>query len=142
MRLKPDGIYVKDKIQVANWFLGEKDDVRSSYFLENAATEFDIQGLELDYAIVAWDADFRYDGGQWHYHRFVGNHWNNVSKQDKKQYLKNTYRVLLTRARRGMIIFVPLGSKNDATRNPIFYDQTYAFLKSIGIPELPHQASQ
>lgn len=142
MRLKPDGIYVKDKIQVANWFLGEKDDVRSSYFLENAATEFDIQGLELDYAIVAWDADFRYDGGQWHYHRFVGNHWNNVSKQDKKQYLKNTYRVLLTRARRGMIIFVPLGSKNDATRNPIFYDQTYVFLKSIGIPELPHQASQ
>lgn len=142
MRLKPDGIYVKDKIQVANWFLGEKDDVRSSYFLENAATEFDIQGLELDYAIVAWDADFRYDGEQWRYHCFAGNHWNNVSKRDKRQYLKNTYRVLLTRARRGMIIFVPLGSKNDTTRNPIFYDQTYAFLKSIGIPELPHQTSQ
>lgn len=137
IRLKPEGIYVKDNIQIPNWFLGDKGDVRSSYALENAATEFDIQGLELDYAIVAWDADFRYSDGQWSYHNFSGNKWNNIGKTDKKQYLKNTYRVLLTRARHGMIIFVPTGSQLDKTRDPSFYDQTYALLKSIGIPELP-----
>lgn len=78
LRLKPEGIFVKNEISIANWFLNGKDDVRSSYFLEDVVSEFDIQGLELDYSIVAWDADSCFDGEQWTYNRFVGNRWLNV----------------------------------------------------------------
>ena len=107
LRLKPEGIFVKNEINVANWFLNGKDDVRSSYYLEDVVSEFDIQGLELDYSIVAWDADFRFDGAEWTYYNFIGNRWQNVAAEERKLYLKNAYRVLLTRARQGMIIFIP-----------------------------------
>ena len=101
LRLKPEGIFVKNEINVANWLLNGKDDVRSSYYLEDVVSEFDIQGLELDYSIVAWDADFRFDGTEWTYYNFVGNRWQNVAAEERKLYLKNAYRVLLTRARQG-----------------------------------------
>ncbi|MBQ6851166.1 MAG: DUF2075 domain-containing protein [Oscillospiraceae bacterium] len=136
LRLKPEGIFVKNEISVANWFLNGKDDVRSSYALEDVVTEFDIQGLELDYSIVAWDADFRFVNGEWTYNSFVGNRWNNIGSDERKLYLKNTYRVLLTRARQGMAIFVPKGSRMDATRNPEWYDGIYDYLKEIGVEEI------
>ena len=136
LRLKPEGIFVKNEISVANWFLNGKDDVRSSYYLEDVVSEFDIQGLELDYSIVAWDADFRFDGEQWTYNNFVGNRWMNVASEDRKLYLKNAYRVLLTRARQGMVIFIPEGSNMDETRKREWYDMTYEYLHTVEIPEL------
>lgn len=136
LRLKPEGIFVKNEISVANWFLNDKSDVRSSYALEDVVTEFDIQGLELDYSIVAWDADYRYVNGEWTYNHFTGNRWNNVGSEERRLYLKNTYRVLLTRARQGMAIFVPLGSNEDQTRECAWYDGIYAYLKEIGIAEI------
>lgn len=128
--------FVKNEINVANWFLNGKDDVRASYALEDVVTEFDIQGLELDYSIVAWDADFRYAGGEWIYNNFVGNRWNNINSNEKKLYLKNAYRVLLTRARQGMAIYVTAGSNEDATRNPEWYNGIYEYLKEVGVEEI------
>lgn len=136
LRLKPEGIFVKNDISVANWFLNGKDDVRSSYMLEDVVTEFDIQGLELDYTLVAWDADFRFTNGEWTYNNFSGNKWQTMHNADKILYLKNAYRVLLTRARQGMIIFVPKGSDTDHTRAREYYDGTYNYLKGIGLQEL------
>ncbi len=136
IRLKPEGIFVKNEISVENWFLNGKDDVRSSYYLEDVVTEFDVQGLELDYSLVAWDADFRFDGADWTYNSFVGNRWNSVGSEERRLYLKNTYRVLLTRARQGMAIFVPHGNDLDVTRKKEFYDQTYDYLKSLGVREI------
>lgn len=131
LRLKPKGIFIKNEINVANWFLNDKSDVRSSYYLEDVVSEFDIQGLELDYTIVAWDGDFRFDGENWTYNSFVGNKWQNVNSEDKKLYLKNAYRVLLTRARQGMVIYIPEGDASDDTRRPEYYDKTYDYLYSI-----------
>ena len=136
IRLKPEGIFVKNDVAVENWFLNGKDDVRSSYMLEDVVTEFDIQGLELDYSVVAWDADYRFVNDEWTYNNFVGNRWNAVSSDEKKLYLKNTYRVLLTRARQGMVIFIPCGNEEDVTRSPEFYDGIYSYLKNIGIEEI------
>lgn len=136
LRLKPEGVFVKNDVDVANWFLNGKDDVRSSYALEDVVTEFDIQGLELDYSIIAWDADYRYSNGEWTYHSFKGTRWNNIVSEEKRLYLKNAYRVLLTRARQGMAIFVPYGSDDDITRKPEYYDNIYYYLKEIGIEEL------
>lgn len=130
LRLKPEGIYVKNDIDVENWFLNDKDDVRSSYYLEDVVTEFQIQGLELDYTIVAWDADFRYING-WTYNKFSGTKWQNINSDDNKNYLKNAYRVLLTRARQGMAIFIPNGDDSDETRLCKFYNGTYNYLKNI-----------
>lgn len=131
LRLKPKGIFVKNEINVANWFLNDKTDVRSSFYLEDVVSEFDIQGLELDYTILAWDGDLRFDGTKWTYNNFVGNKWQNVNINDKKLYLKNAYRVLLTRARQGMAIYIPEGDEADLTRKPEYYDETYKYLKSI-----------
>ena len=131
LRLKPEGIFVKNDISVPNWFLNGKDDVRSCYALEDVVTEFDIQGLEIDYSLLAWDADLRFDNGEWTYNDFVGNRWNRVNSEDNKLYLKNAYRVLMTRARQGMAIFVPEGSDEDITRQRSFYDQTYEYLRDI-----------
>lgn len=136
LRLKPEGIFVKNKISVTNWFLNDTDDVRSSYALEDVVTEFDIQGLELDYCIVAWDADYRYVNGVWTYHRFVGSRWNAIHSTQKQLYLKNAYRVLLTRARQGMAIYIPNGSDEDHTRRPEWYDGTYRYLREVGIEVL------
>lgn len=136
MRLRPEGIHVKSKIDPANWFLNGKEDIRSSYYLEEVATEFDIQGLELDWAGVCWDADFRREGNQWGYYDFKGSKWQNVNDRYRRVYLANAYRVLLTRARQGMVIFVPAGDDQDHTRPPRFYDETWEFLKDCNIDEI------
>lgn len=135
-RLKALGVHVKNEIDVANWFLNPKYDVRSSYFLEDVATEFDVQGLELDWVCLAWGENFYYQDNQWHYQSFKGCKWQNVNKEEDKQFTKNAYRVLLTRARQGMVIWIPEGSESDNTRQKEFYDGTYQYLKSIGINEL------
>ncbi len=133
LRLKPEGIFVKNEVSVTNWFLNGKDNVRSSYYLEDVVSEFDVQGLELDYSLVAWDADFRFDGEKWTYNNFSGCRWMNVAAEDRKLYLKNAYRVLLTRARQGMVIFIPAGSDADDTRKCEYYDRTYAYLTDLGL---------
>ncbi len=131
-RLKPHAINVKAPMNPINWFLDGKDDVRSSYYLEDAATEFAVQGLELDWACVTWDADFRRTKNGWDYKSFRGSRWNKISKPERQIYLKNAYRVLLTRARQGMVIVVPKGDLEDHTRNPEFYDPTFEYLSEIG----------
>lgn len=136
IRLKPFAINVKNSIDPKNWFLNDENDIRSSYFLEDVATEFDVQGLELDWTCVAWDADLRHNGSQWLLKSFRGTSWQTVKDSDAKRYLKNAYRVLLTRARQGMVIFVPRGSDEDETRKSHFYDETYKYLCSLGIVEL------
>lgn len=135
-RLKPLAIDVRVETDPVHWFLGEKDDVRSSYYLEDVATEFQVQGLELDWACVTWDGDFRYSENEWKTFSFVGNKWQNIKKEERKLYLKNAYRVLLTRARQGMVIVVPEGNREDHTRLPTFYDETYSYFKKIGIKEI------
>ena len=135
-RLRADGVIVPKDIEVEKWFLNDKDDVNSSYFMEVAVSEFKIQGLEIDYAVVAWEGDFRFVNGEFTYNGFSGSSWSKVNKKIDQDYLKNSYRVLLTRSRQGFIIYVPKGSDEDATRNPAFYDETYAYLKSIGVVEI------
>ena len=131
-RLKPYAIDVKSPMDPIHWFLDGKEDVRSSYFLEDVATEFQVQGLELDWACVTWDADFRYTKNGWEHWSFVGDHWNHIKKQERQTFLKNAYRVLLTRARQGMVIVVPPGSSEDLTRKSGFYNPTYEYLHAIG----------
>lgn len=135
-RLRSEGIIVPKDMEVDKWFLNGKDDVNASFFLEIAASEFKIQGLEIDYALVAWEADYRFDGEKFLYYDFKGSKWNHVNDESRRAYLKNSYRVLLTRARQGYIIYVPVGNAEDHTRNPKFYDGTYQYLKSIGIKEV------
>lgn len=135
-RLRSCGIWVQSKIDAKHWFLDDKYDVRSSYALEEVATEFDIQGLEVDWSIVAWDADLRFVEDHFEYFKFIGAGWQRVNKVENQQYLKNTYRVLLTRARQGVIIFVPEGDEHDETRHNAFYDETYNYLKKLGLNEL------
>jgi DUF2075 family protein len=132
-RLKPLAMDVRVETDPVHWFLGEKDDVRSSYYLEDVATEFQVQGLELDWACVTWDGDFRYSDEGWKTYSFVGNKWQNINKDERKLYLKNAYRVLLTRARQGMVIVVPEGNAEDYTRKAEYYDSTFEYLKEIGI---------
>ena len=135
-RLKPLGINVRDKPDPKSWFLKECDDIRSSSFLEDIATEFDIQGLELDWVGVCWGADLRCSGDDWSMFNFSGSKWQNVHQEFSRQYLINAYRVLLTRARQGVIIFVPEGDEIDQTRLPEYYNGTYEYLCSMGIPEV------
>ena len=127
---------MKSNIDPKYWFLNSKEDVRSSFYLEEAATEFDIQGLELDWSCIAWDGDLRFNEDDWEYHCFRGTRWQMIKKEDRKKYMKNAYRVLLTRARQGMVIFVPEGSTEDHTRLREYYDHTYDYLRSIGIPDV------
>ena len=135
-RLRPLGIDVKNEISAPSWFLNNSQDIRSSYFLEEVATEFDIQGLEIDWACVAWGGNFYMNNTDWKYQNFKGTKWQNINKEIDKEYLKNTYRVLLTRARQGMVIFIPESSDIDHTRPKEFYDRTYEYLKEIGIKEI------
>lgn len=135
-RLKPHAIDVRVNTDPVHWFLDGKEDTRSSYYLEDAATEFQVQGLEVDWACVTWDADLRFSGSNWRYHHFRGSKWQNVKNADAQSYLKNAYRVLLTRARQGMVIFVPYGEAGDPTRPASFYDPTFDYLVSLGLPVL------
>jgi len=131
-RLKPHAIDVKSPVDPIHWFLDGKEDVRSSYYLEDVVTEFQVQGLELDWACVTWDADFRYSKNGWEHFSFVGSHWNHIRKLERQVYLRNAYRVLLTRARQGMVIVVPAGSIEDMTRKHEFYNPTFEYLEEIG----------
>ena len=131
-RLKPFAIDVRSPMDPINWFLDSKQDVRSSYYLEDVATEFHVQGLELDWACVTWDADFRHSQNGWDHWSFKGSRWERINKHERQIYQKNAYRVLLTRARQGMVIVVPQGDSADYTRNPAFYDSTYKYLCDIG----------
>ena len=151
-RFKPLAIHIlpSGDENAVHWFLDDKSDVRSSNYLEDAATEIQVQGLELDYTCLLWDADMRYENGEWRFYRFNGQtKWveqtgGTESKQELMKYMLNAYRVLLTRARAGMVICVPEGNLNknvsgfweDSTRLPEYYDGTYQYLKSLGIEEI------
>jgi hypothetical protein len=132
-RLKPHAIDVRINVEPIHYFLNDRNDTRSSWYLEDAATEFQIQGLELDWICMTWDADLRLENGSWRYHSFRGDAWQNILKAERRRYLLNAYRVLLTRARQGMVIFVPPGDPNDPTRQPRFYDETYEYLVNLGL---------
>lgn len=137
-RLRPYGLDVKSELDEANWFLNPKSDVRSSYYLEVPATEFGVQGLELDWTGVCWDGDLRRteNNKDWDFKSFKGTTWRKVNNLDTKQYVLNKYRVLMTRAREGMIIWIPEGDNNDYTRTSIIYDPIYDYLKSCGISDI------
>jgi hypothetical protein len=136
LRLKPHAIDIRVNVDPVHWFLAEATDTRASSYLEDAASEFQVQGLELDWTCVTWDADLRWTDEGWSHHRFRGKRWEVVRKADRQRFLENAYRVLLTRARQGMVLFVPKGSRRDRTRPPGFYDGTYEYLRSLGAPEL------
>lgn len=135
-RLRPLGIDVKNEITAEDWFLNDASDVRSSHYLELVATEFDIQGLEIDYVCLAWDINFNFNNGEWNYQSFEGTKWKAINSEIDKSYLRNAYRVLMTRARQGLIIFIPYGDNLDPTRPKELYDNTYNFLSSCGIQTL------
>lgn len=135
-RLKPYGIFIKAKIEPAKWFLAAPNDVRSSDMLEDAATEFDVQGLELDWACLCWDANYRRGPDGWEAHRFKGSRWERVNDPARQNYLANSYRVLLTRARQGLVVFVPLGTDDDPTRPQAYYDGIFSFLGECGFQPL------
>lgn len=139
-RLKPEGIYVPKDIDVKNWFLAPSDDLRSSNKMEIVASEFKVQGLEIDWGVVCWDADLRRNKNntEWDYYSFRGTKWQHRNKDEDKRYLVNSYRVLLTRSRQGMVIFVPNGCdiEEDDTRNHDYYDKIYNYLLSCGIKEI------
>jgi len=132
-RLKALGVDVRIEIDPIHWFLNEAADTRSSYYLEDPATEFQIQGLELDWICMTWDADLRYEQGAWSYNEFRVDGWRRVKQERRQRYLLNAYRVLLTRARQGMAIFVPKGSSTDPTRRPQYYDGTFEYLSGLGL---------
>jgi len=132
-RLKPYGIHVKSSIEPKTWFLNSKSDVRSAGFLEDVATEFDIQGLELDWTCIAWDANLRKMDNEWEFKSFRGTEWQNINDVIRRRYLLNAYRVLLTRARQGMIIFIPEGDESDRTRKPEFYNPVYEYFRQCGV---------
>jgi len=135
-RLRPLGVSVRQDIDAPIWFLNGKEDVRSSSFLEEVATEFSIQGLEVDWTCVCWDGDMFLQDDAWKLRRFRGTRWEQVGDVFARKYLLNAYRVILTRARQGMVIFVPPGDYDDHTRQPEFYDGTYQYFLDLGIKTL------
>lgn len=141
-RLKAISINVRYQPDFVHWFLEDENDIRSSNALEDTLTEFKVQGLEIDWACVAWDADLRLNDKhtQWkHCQLRSGTKWQNINKGINQQYQLNAYRVLLTRARQGMVIVVPNGDHEvppDETRKPEWYDGIYNYLKEIGIKEI------
>lgn len=135
-RLKPHSIDVRYEVNPIHWFLNGREDTRSSFYMEDAATQFQVQGLELDWVCMTWDADLRYGGQGWEYKSFRGKKWENINADTRRQYLLNAYRVLLTRARQGMVIFVPPGDATDPTRQPEYYDATFEYLAGIGVSVL------
>lgn len=136
MRLKPHAIDIRVAIDPVHYFLKDRNDTRSSDFLEDCATEFQVQGLELDWACVNWDGDLRYTDRGWSFHDFRGSRWESIHQAERQAYLRNAYRVLLTRARQGMVLFIPPGDADDPTRPSGFYDPTFNYLRRLGIPIL------
>ncbi len=135
-RLRPLAIDVRCKPDTVHWFLDDITDIRSSLFLEDAASEFDVQGLELDWTCLVWDGDLRRSNHVWQNYEFKGNKWLTIRAEERKAYQINAYRVLLTRARQGMVICVPEGNPKDSTRLPVFYDGVYQYMKQIGLEEI------
>lgn len=146
-RFKPLAVHVlpQSEDNAVHWFLEDKTDVRSSNYLEEAATEIQVQGLEVDFACVLWDADMRYDNNKWTFWKFNGRtQWTPEKNIETQKYMLNAYRVLLTRARQGMVICVPEGNgrktpegfPEDSTRLPVYYDYTYRYFKALGMKEL------
>ncbi len=135
-RLRPYAVHAKAPVNPVHWWLASKSDVRSSYYLEDVGTEFMVQGLELDWAGIVWDGDFRYSPKGWGHWNFKGKKWQRVKQPPNQAYLKNAYRVLLTRARQGMVVVVPEGDASDPTRKSEFYDPTFEYLKGLGLQEL------
>jgi hypothetical protein len=136
MRLKPLAIDIRVSVDPVHWFLDGPEDIRASTYLEDCATEFQVQGLELDWTCVTWDGDLRHAGTRWSCHDFRGSRWERVKSAERQAYLKNAYRVLLTRARQGMVVFVPAGDSADPTRDPGYYDSTFEYLVGLGVPVL------
>ena len=141
-RLKAISINVRYQPDFVHWFLEDDTDIRSSNCLEDTLTEFKVQGLEIDWACVAWDADLRLNKthDKWeHFQLRSGTKWQNINKKENQEYQINAYRVLLTRARQGMVLVVPDGDYGvppDETRNPEWYDGIYNYLKGIGLQEI------
>lgn len=141
-RLKAISINVRYQPDFVHWFLEDDTDIRSSNCLEDTLTEFKVQGLEIDWACVAWDADLRLNKTQnkWeHFQLRSGTKWQNINKPENQAYQINAYRVLLTRARQGMVLVVPNGDYGvppDETRKPEWYDGIYNYLKEIGLQEI------
>ena len=141
-RLKAIGINVRYQPDFVHWFLEDDTDIRSSNCLEDTLTEFKVQGLEIDWACVTWDADLRLnkDWTSWqHFQLRSGTKWQKINKAINQEYQINAYRVLLTRARQGMVIVVPNGDNGvppDETRKPEWYDGIYDYLKAIGLKEI------
>jgi hypothetical protein len=140
-RLRADGVEVtmefRKGISFPDWFVRPPGRIDSSNQLEVAATEFECQGLELDWTCVCWGNDFVFDVslGAWTYWKLWGTSLRAVTDQEEQELACNVYRVLLTRAREGMLLFVPRGDSTDSTRPPRFYDDTVDFLRSCGIEE-------
>lgn len=144
-RIRPRGVDAENglrsnsgKAKIANWFLNSEEDIRSSTFLEIPATQFAVQGLELDWVCLAWGGDLSFNENKWMHRNFTGTSWKNIGILTKKEFLVNTYRVLLTRARQGMVIYIPNGQNEDKTRMNHYYDGTFKYLKSIGIKEIKY----
>jgi hypothetical protein len=135
-RLRPLGIDVRNEISAPNWFLNNSSDIRSSNYLEEVATEFDIQGLEIDWVCLAWDINLYFKNGKWHYQRFEGTSWRQMHIENDRIYLQNAYRVLLTRARQGLIIYIPSGDDLDHTRPKELYNTTFEYFLSCGIASI------
>lgn len=132
-RLKPHAVDVRVNVDPVKWFLGDRSDTRASWYLEDAATEYQVQGLELDWVCVTWDADLRWTPEGWMQASFRGDRWMRVRSEDRRRFLLNAYRVLLTRARQGMVVFVPPGERDDPTRQPDWYDAVYEYLTRLGV---------
>jgi predicted RNase H-like HicB family nuclease len=135
-RLRAHGLDVRAELDVENWFLNDRRDVRSSFYLETPATEFGIQGLELDWTGLCWDIDLVPDAGDWQICAFKGTDWQTIRDETRRRYVLNKYRVLLTRAREGMVIWIPTGDTSDWTRPPSMYDAVARYLESCGIAEV------
>jgi len=135
-RLRPHGIAVQERVKEVDWFLRPPEDVRSSNFLELALSEFGIQGLEVDWSCVAWGADLTRTQGEWDLRRFRGTTWQAVRSPEDRAYVINRYRVLLTRAREGMALWIPPGSPTDPTRPPTRFNALEAYLLSCGVKTL------
>ncbi len=135
-RLIAEGIHIlpQSDSKIGHWMLAPSGDIRSSNTLDVAQNQFQIQGLELDYALVCWDADFRRAKTGWEAYNISGTKWQKQSKKEEQAYRENSYRVLLTRARKGMVIYIPNGDESqiDETRNPSFYDGIFEFLVTCG----------
>lgn len=143
LRLRADGLELSsgfrrgDQNLYINWFLNLPPDVRSSNQLEVAASEYDCQGLELDFVGLCWGGDLYYDAtsGAWKFEKFIGTKWQVVRSTVDHEYILNKYRVLLTRAREGAIVWVPRGDSRDSTRDPKRFDETAEFLIRCGLSE-------